>query len=105
MMASVEGLVMVGERRTTLRFSWRAVFSEAVMYRSISSQVAGWPCQTGPRRRASSYRESTVAWPVAQVPPPNSLDSALPSILIGRPSRCLTSRLHDEAQPLQVVAK
>ena len=45
-----------------------------------------------------------MAWPVAQVPPPKICDSALPSILIGRPSRCFTSKLHEEAQPRHVVA-
>ena len=45
-----------------------------------------------------------MAWPVAHVPPPKICDSALPSILIGRPSRCFTSKLHEEAQPRHVVA-
>ncbi len=45
-----------------------------------------------------------MACPVAQVPPPNRADSELPSILIGRPSRCFTSKLQDEAHPRHVVA-
>src|SRR5204863_3536890 len=57
-----------------------------------------------PRRRPSAYSDSTLAWPVAQVPPPVNGGASLPSILIGRPSRCFTTRLHPALQPPQVVA-
>ncbi len=74
------------------------------MRASTSAQVVGCPCQVGPRRRVPSYSDSSDAWPVAQVPPPNSGESGLPSILIGRPSRCLTNSAQAEEQPPQVVA-
>src|SRR4029079_3593838 len=63
-----------------------------------------FPSHIGPRRRPSSYSDSTLAWPAAHVPPPVSGDASLPSILMGRPSRCLTTRPQAALHAPQVVA-
>src|SRR4051812_699242 len=103
-MAAVDGLTRLRDRSTTLRCDSAARRSALATAASTALPDAGRPRSIGPRSRASSYGERTVACPTAHVPPPVSGEDGFPSILIGRPSRVFTSRPHEAEQPPQVVA-
>ncbi len=104
MTARVVGLVIVLVSRRTGRPASRAALSAAAMAPSTCGQVAACPCCRGPVRRWLSYRGRMDAWPTAHSPPRDSGWSALPSSLIGRPSRVLTSRPQPAVQAPQVEA-
>src|SRR5262245_33596395 len=104
MRCRVAGPSIVRDSSTIRRPPADAWVRRSATLASMSSHDAGFPFHSGPLSRSSSYIDRTVAWPTAHVPPPKSADSLLPSILIGRPSRVLTSRLHPAEQPPHVVA-
>src|SRR5690242_17893938 len=87
----VVGLIMVEDKMRMLPFLAEMSASLAPIMESMLPQLVGFPLVTGLFNRASSYKESTDACVRALVPPLVTADNSFPSILMGRPSRVLTT--------------
>src|ERR1041385_6364640 len=87
----VVGLIMVEDKMRMLPPFAEISASLAPISESTSPQLVGAPLDRGFFKRAPSYNESTDACVRALVPPRVTDDNSLPSILMGRPSRVLTT--------------